>query len=498
VNNVLIVGGGIAGLATAYELHRRGVPFILLESAARPGGVILSEQVDGFTIDAGPDSLLVQKPDAIRLCEELGIASRLIATSPPRQAFIQRGGRLHPLPAASVLSIPTRIGPFIRTSLFSWPGKLRMGAELFIPPRHDQGDESIGDFMRRRFGAEAAEYLAEPLLAGIHAGDVDRLSIRALFPRFTDAERKYGSLIRAFRAQSRSPAPTRPEGSDVNASASGGGAPRGLEDEGPFRSLPGGLSELVRALVGALPRSSICLNTPAERVLLDPAAPPDGSRFRVETGSREALRAQAVVLATPAFVTAKLTRHSNADLAALCDEVPYASTATIALAFPRTAVGHPLNGSGFVVPRAEPTGILAASWLSSKWPHRAPAERVLLRAFAGGARDPKGLERTDDELVALTMHALGPLLDIRGEPLLTRVYRWERANAQHEIGHLARLERIERTLAGQAGLFVTGSGFRGVGIPDCVADGRATGARVADWLARSASGSTVRPVARPG
>ena len=225
---VIIVGGGIAGLATAYELHRLGVPFLLLESASRAGGVILSEQIDGYTIDAGPEALLIQKPDAIRLCEELGLGDRLVPTKLPRVAFIQRGGILHPLPAASVLGIPTRFGPFIRTRLFSWPGKVRMGLELFVPARRDDADESIGSFMMRRFGAEATNFLAEPLLAGIHAGDVNRLSVRALFPRFVEAERAHGSLLRAFRLQAARPAPAT------------GGAGRWTE-KGAFLSLPGGL-----------------------------------------------------------------------------------------------------------------------------------------------------------------------------------------------------------------------------------------------------------------
>src|SRR5437773_562831 len=197
--DVIVVGGGIAGLSAGYELHRRGIRFAILERASRAGGVIFSEEVDGFTIDAGPDSLLTQKPEAISLCRELGLGSRLVSTKPPRLAYIQRGGRLHPLPAASVLGIPTRVWPFLRSGLFTWRGKARMGAELFVPPRKADGDESIGAFITRRFGDEAARYLAEPRLAGIHAGDVDRLSLRALFPRFADAEKKHGSLLRAFR-----------------------------------------------------------------------------------------------------------------------------------------------------------------------------------------------------------------------------------------------------------------------------------------------------------
>jgi oxygen-dependent protoporphyrinogen oxidase len=201
----------------------------------------------------------------------------------------------------------------------------------------------------------------------------------------------------------------------------------------------------------------------------------------IGTGS---LSAESVVLASPAFATGRLVRSLNPTLGDLCGQVPYASTATVVLAFPRGAVAHPLNGSGFVVPRVERTGILAASWLSSKWPGRAPDNRVLMRTFVGGARDPKGFDRDDDELVALSVRALRPLLGLTGEPSFSRVYRWERASAQHEVGHIGRLARIEEALARQPGLFVTGSGFRGVGIPDCVADGRATAIKAVAWLKR--------------
>src|SRR5262245_51471037 len=270
MRDVAIIGAGIAGLSTAYELSRRGVSFVVLESAARPGGVILNEQIDGFTIDAGPDSLLIQKPEAIKLCEELGLGDRLIPTKPPRLAYIQRGGRLHALPAASVLGIPTRIGPFLKTSLFSWPGKLRMGAEVFVPARRDDADESIGAFMTRRFGREATEYLAEPLLAGIHAGDVDRLSMTSLFPRFAEAERTYGSVIRMFRATARR--------------ASGAAA------AGAFKSLPGGLTDMVCALVRALGTDRVRVNAPVSGVT-------GSGPFAVSTPDAT-IAARAVVFAT--------------------------------------------------------------------------------------------------------------------------------------------------------------------------------------------------------
>jgi protoporphyrinogen/coproporphyrinogen III oxidase len=474
MTDVVIVGAGIAGLATAYELWRRDVSFVVLERAPRAGGVILSEQVDGYTIDGGPDALLVQKPDAIALCEEIGLGDRLVPTRPPRLAYIQRGGRLHALPAASVLGIPTRVGPFLRTRLFTWRGKLRMGAELFVPRREDDRDESIGAFITRRFGPEATTYIAEPLLAGIHAGDVDRLSIRALFPRFVDAEAKHGSLLRAFRRAN-------PQ-SEANPESRANPKAQIPNPEGAFRSLPGGLSEMVAALVRRIGEDHV--RTRAAVATVRGQGP-----FDVHTVAGESFTGRAIVLATPAFVTSAIVRERDGELARLCAEIPYTSTATVALAFRRDAVAHPLNGSGFVVPRVENAGILASSWLSSKWPHRAPEDRVLLRTFFGGARDPRALERSDAELVSHSLAALRPLLRIAGEPLFTRVYRWERASAQHEVGHLDRMAAIDRALARHPGLFVTGSGFRGVGIPDCVADGRSTAKAVAAFLGSSVESS---------
>jgi len=331
-----------------------------------------------------------------------------------------------------------------------------MGAELFVPPKRDDADESIGAFMRRRFGDEATTYLAEPLLAGIHAGDVDRLSVRALFPRLVDAERKHGSLLRAFR---------RPVSHQ----------PSAVSHDGAFKSLPGGLSEMVNALVEHLGAEHVRVNTAV-------AAISGHGPFTVRTSGGDAIEARAVVIATPAYVTAPLLRDRDEEIARLAGEISYASAATVSLAFTRSDVRHPLTGSGFVVPRVENTGILAASWLSSKWPHRAPEDRVLMRAFLGGARDPRALERSDDELIKTSLAALTPLLGIERQPLLTRVYRWERGNAQHEVGHLDRIAAIDRALAQHPGLFVTGSGFRGVGIPDCVADARATAKQVDAWL----------------
>jgi oxygen-dependent protoporphyrinogen oxidase len=449
--DVVVVGGGISGLAAAYELQRRGVGVRLLEASERFGGVIRSDRFDGWVVDGGPDSLLVQKPAAVALCRELGLADRLISTLTPRTAYVLRGGRLHALPEGSFLGFPLRVSALAHSSLFSIGGKLRMACEVLVPRAEDDEDESIASFVRRRFGQEAVDYLAEPLLAGIHAGDVDRLSVRALFPRLVDAERQSGSIIRAFRALRMKPSP-----------------------QGAFVSLPGGVAELVDALVGAI----------APDILVSGARVTDvrhAGVFALET-TAGAIQAKSVILALPAYAAGGVLRGIHTALAALCEDVPYASTATVAFGYRRDQVGHQMRGSGFVVPRVERSPLLAATWVTSKWPHRAPDGHVLLRGFLGGGRDPRRLDQGDAELTELARDALSEVMSISGAPLFARVYRWTRQSPQYEVGHLARLASIESQLTRFPGLFVTGSGFRSIGIPDCVADGRETAARAAAFV----------------
>ena len=447
---VAIVGGGIAGLAAAYELQRRGVSVQVLEAAARVGGVISSDRFDGWVVDGGPDSMLVQKPAAVALCRDLGLGDRLIHTLPPRTAYVMRAGLLHPLVEGSFLGFPLTAAGLIRSPIFSAAGKMRMALEPFMPRRSGDEDESIGAFVRRRFGKEAVDYLAEPLLAGIHAGDVERLSIRALFPRLVDAEHHAGSVLRAFRALRSRPS-----------------------SNGAFVSLPGGTGELIDTLATALD-GTICLDVRVNALHRI-------GMLRIET-SRGPIDARAVILAVPAYVAGSLLRGFDTTLAAFCDAVPYASTATVALGFRREHVAHPLAGTGFVVPRIERRGLLAATWISSKWPGRAPEGHVLLRGFLGGGRDPHRLDDSDQMLIDTTRHELGALLGISGEPLFVRVYRFTKQSPQYEVGHLERVAQIEQRLAAIPGVFVTGSGFRAIGIPDCVADARATAAIAAGYV----------------
>ena len=451
LTDAVVIGGGIAGLATAYELRSRGRSVRLLESRARAGGVMVTERAGGWVIDGGPDSLLVQKPAALALCRELGLDGQLAGTLPPRTAYVLRAGRLHALPEGSFLGFPLTARALAASSLFSLAGKARVAVEVVLPAGDGGEDESVASFVRRRFGQEAVDYLAEPLLAGIHAGDVDRLSVRALFPRLREAERTAGSVIRSFRRLHTTPS-----------------------TRGAFVSFPGGIAVLADAVADALGSPVVTTNAPVRAVRVN-------GHFIVESDAGQ-VEARAVVFATPAYVTSALVRPLDATLASLCEAIPYASTATVAFGFRREQVAHPLHGTGFVVPRAEGRALLAGTWVSSKWPGRAPDGHVLIRGFFGGGRDPNRLRADDQTLVATALAEFGPLLGIAGDPLFSRVFRWTRQSPQYEVGHLDRVARIERRLAALPGLFVTGSGFRAVGIPDCIADGRDVARCVADFL----------------
>jgi oxygen-dependent protoporphyrinogen oxidase len=442
---VVVVGGGIAGLAAALALHEAGQDALLLESSPRYGGVIRTETTGDFVIEAGPDSILAQKPEGLALCRTLGLADRLIPTNPEKRTiFVLRRGRLHALPEGMMLAVPTRIGPFLRSRLFSWPGKLRMGLDLVLPRGRAAEDESIASLLRRRFGEEAVERLGEPLMAGIHAGDPERLSIRATFPRFVDLEARHRSLIRGMWA-SRGRAPL------------AGSA---------FYSLSGGLASLVDALVARLPAAR--RRTGAGVTLLERRQ----GAFTVGLADGTAVSAKAVILALPAPAAAPLMAPLSSEARGLLESIPFASSATIALGYRREDVAHRLDGYGLIVPRGEGLRCTACTFVSTKFAGRAPEGHVLLRAFLGGTRDPDVLGLPDADLVALVRREMGPVLGLRGSAVLERVYRWPRATPQMEVGHLARMARLEAIVAGLPGLFLSGAGLRGTGLPDTIADGQ--------------------------
>jgi len=443
---VAVIGGGIAGLTAAYDLHRRNIAFRLLEAGDRWGGSIRTERDRGFLMEAGADTLLAQKPDALQLCREVGLGERLLPTNPEqRTVFVLHGGTLHALPDGMVLGVPTRLGPLVRTSLFTRPGKLRMALDLVLPRGAAGGDESIASFFRRRLGREALERLGAPFLAGIHAGDAERLSLRATFPRLADMEARHRSLIRAFVA-------ARPRGDGRPPPA--------------FYSLRGGLSELVEALVARLPPDSMRLRGAATALVREA----DG--YVVRLGGGEVVRARAVVVALPAPRAAAVLAPLDAEAGVLLGAIRFASTAVVYHGYRRQDVAHPLDGYGLIVPEGERLRTTACTFFSTKFPGRAPDGHVLLRAFVGGIRDPAALAEDDAPLAERVRREMAAVLGLSGPPVLTRVFRWPSGTPQMEVGHGDRLRALERRLASWPGLFLTGAGLRGTGIPDTVTDAR--------------------------
>ncbi len=458
---VAVVGGGIAGLAAAHrlvELSRerpRSPQLTLLEGRDRLGGTIATERADGFLIEAGPDSFISEKPWALALCQRLGLSDRLVSTDDRfRRTYVVHRGRLKPLPEGFQLLAPARFWPFVSSRLFSWPGKLRMAMDLFLPKRVGSDDESLGSFVRRRLGVEALERVAQPLVAGIYTADPDSLSLAATMPRFLEMERTHRSLVLALWRAAR-----KVEGVS--------GARWSL-----FVTFADGMEELVRALADRLPAGSVRLK---ERVV---GLHRDRGRWRVGLADGSVLDADAVIVAAEAHQAARMVRSLDPSLADLLEAIPYASSATVTLAYRREEIAHPLDGFGFVVPRLERRPILACTFSSVKYPGRAPAGHALLRVFVGGALDERILTGDDERIARIVRAQLDGLLGITRPPLLTRVYRYPAAMPQYQVGHLETVAAIERRLAGHPGLALAGSAYRGVGISDCVHSGEDAAWRV--------------------
>jgi oxygen-dependent protoporphyrinogen oxidase len=464
---VCVVGGGVTGLAAAHRCvevaRERGVALDLtvLEARDRVGGTIRSERVEGFLVEAGPDSFLSEKPWALALCRRLGVEDRLVRTDDRfRKTFVWRRGRLHPLPEGFQLLAPTRLAPFVGSPLFSWRGKLRMALDLVIA-RGTGDDESLGAFVRRRLGAEALDRVAQPLVAGIYTADPDELSLAATMPRFLELERTQRSVILGmWRASRRAPAANGTSGARWSL----------------FVTFREGMEDLIATLASRLPARAV---RPGRRVAGIERA---GDTWTVATAQGERVVADHVILSSEAHATAHLLRYVDPSLAALLGEIPYSSAATVSLGWRRGDIPHPLDGFGFVVPRSEGRALLAGTFSSVKYPGRAPDGHVLVRAFLGGALNATVLDEDDATLVARARRELGEAIGVRAEPLLTRVARWPASMPQYRVGHLTRVETIEHRLESLPGLSLAGGAFRGVGIADCVRSGEAAGERALDVM----------------
>src|SRR5690606_7528426 len=398
---VTIIGGGITGLSAAWYLQKQGVAYTLLEQSARWGGKIRTEYVDGvgdvpFAIEAGPDSFLTQKPWALQLALELGLQDRLLGTNDDcRRVFVLNRGRLMPLPDGIMLIVPTRFMPFVTSPLISWPGKLRLALELFLPPRIDAADESLADFVRRRLGTEVLDKLAEPLLAGIYNTEADRQSLLATFPRFRDLEKQYGSLTRGMLAaqqQRKSAAPS---------------------PYSTFTSFKMGMRELVDGLLTRL-TGDLRLNSGVKAVSRNV-----DDTYTLSLTDNSQLTTDNLILTTPAYVTARLLAGVSDSAADMLAAIRYVSTGTISLAYKRADINHPLNGFGVVIPRSEGRPINAITWTTTKFDQRAPDGHALLRVFFGGSRTPQTFDLSDDDLLDTVRGELASIMGIDAMPLFT-------------------------------------------------------------------------------
>lgn len=469
VAHVAIVGGGVAGLAAAYRIgelaaaHERPVRVTVLEREAQAGGSLATIRRDGFVIETGADSLLTEKPWGMDLVRRLGLESELIPTREEfRKTYVVRAGRLVEIPAGFMLLAPAQIGPALLSPLFSPLAKLRMGIEPFIPPRRDDADESLGSFVRRRFGREVLERVAQPLAGGIYTADPEKLSLKATMPRFLEMERKHGSVVLGLRAAASAQAARKQSGTS--------GARWSL-----FVSFRQGMETLAEALVARL-GNSVWTGVEVEALERDE----DG--WTVRTGAGDAIPADAVILAAPAHVASRLLTPIHDELAAMLKDIDYSSAATISLAYRNEDFPRAPNSFGFVVPAVEKRKIIAGSFLSLKYQGRAPEGFILARAFVGGVLQSAMMELSDDEMVTAARAEFRALCGVEAAPRLMEVRRWPRAMPQYGVGHLERVDTIERMAASLNGLALAGSAYRGVGVPDCVHSAEEAAQRIFERL----------------
>ena len=428
MKRVVIVGGGITGLACAHALEKAEErPEVhLVESSAQLGGNLQTVRHNAFVIDAGPDSWIAAKPEATKLARAVGLGDELIGTRPDtRRVYIVWQRKLHPMPEGMMLGVPTEVTPFLDTRASRLGRESPRRASTSWSRRRkwkDDDDESIGSFVSRRLGGEVAERIAGPLLGGIFAGDPDALSVRACVPQLVEAEREHGSIIRAMRALK---AKRKAQAAGAEATA--------------FVSLKRGLGDLVLNVAHKLRDAQVATNRRAKKVVFLPEGDARG-RWMVKT-SDGAHFADDVVLAVPAHVASGLLTDVDAELAAQCGAFDYSSAATIFLAYRKFDVRHPLDAFGILIPRAENRPILACTFVSSKWDHRAPSGQVLMRVFVGGAGNEEMVDRDDKDLIRIARGEILDLLGIDRAPVFARVFRFRKSSPQPHVGHIPRVKK---------------------------------------------------------
>ena len=461
MSKVIIIGGGIAGLAAAAHLkagakaHGKTVDVLLLERNQRIGGKILTERHGDYLVEAGPDSFLPEKVWTVNLAKQLGIESRMLPSNDQfKGTFIYSRKRLHSLPEGVMLMVPTSFWPMAKSDLITWPGKLRMGLEVFIPRRKAKDDESLGSFVTRRLGAECLNKIAEPLVAGIHTSNPDNMSVLATFPRFVQMEQKSGSLILGMLAALKS----RP-----HATLSGPPPKPGAPRMTYFMSFRDGMETLPRACAEYIGSDSIRLGASVR------AVEPRDRGYAVVLENGETLLADQVMLGASAYDSAEMVKEFDADLAGHMSAIQWSSSGTVTLAFKRADVKVPLRGFGFIVPKIEDRRINATTYSSIKWSYRAPDDTILLRAFVGGGHHEELVHEQDDAgLTRTVLEELDVVLGLKANPVFSKVYRWFKGMPKFTVGHLDRMAVLDRMVSEHPGLHLIGCSYKGIGIGDCV------------------------------
>jgi oxygen-dependent protoporphyrinogen oxidase len=470
---ITVIGAGISGLAAAYHLTRPGFcgdlnpQVLVLERVSRAGGSISTYQLEDYTLELGPDMFQTEKPQAVKLCEELGLSDDIIPVNEAcRRTFIAHEGALHALPEGFFLLAPTQMAPFFGSSLLSAGGKLRMAMDLLIPRKTDGAEESLAQFVRRRFGQEALERIAQPVLGGIYTADPEQMSLEAIMPRFIEMEQKYSSVIRGLMSAKKPDSQRRGSNGDERARY------------GLTVSLKQGLGMLVDKLVSVLPPDCIHFHCPVESI----AKGTCGKPYDVIVTNGTVVPSDVVVIASPSFTAADMLESLEPDAANLLRRIQYSSCAVMNLIYNRADIPHPLDGTGFVVPAVEKRTIFACSFASVKFPNRCPSEKAVLRVFAGGALQQDVFDLSDEHIECLMWEDLHTYLGLQAVPLLSLVTRYQRSMPQYHIGHVKLVSQVRSLLAAMPGLILAGNAYSGVGIPDCIASGETAARQAVELL----------------
>ncbi len=482
---IAVIGGGASGLAAAHrlvELSNEGAAkfdVTLFEAGDMVGGVAGTRRIGDYLVETGPDMFITNQPAAVNLCQRIGLSDELIPTETDhRGSLVLRKGKPVRVPEGFMLISPAKVWPVLTSRIFSPLGKLRMGLEYLLPRKKDQADETLANFVKRRFGREAFDRLIQPLVGGIYTADPEKLSLRATLPRFLEMERQHRSLIIASRKQAAA--------RESSSGSDGSGARYGL-----FTAPRGGISVLFNRLLDVVREKAVVrLGEPVSAV-----SKTDTGGFSVTLTSGSTDEFDGVVVALPAFHSASILESciTNRDGTSLADsmkelitllgEIEYSSAAVVVSGHQLADIEHPLDAFGLVVPAIENRKVLAISFTSRKFPGRAPEGRILLRTFVGGAMQPEMLDQSDDEIATTVLAELKSILGVNGKPDFIEVCRYERSMPQYHLGHCERVARIQELVAGIEGLELAGNAYSGVGIPDCISSGESAAERLAERLA---------------